>query len=148
MVSAGYGDEDRIELEPWWGFTNWRIDSDPIRSGLDWILEGFAFDVEQNGLWKPAWGPRAEAEEARRRRLAEVLGAAPRLVPVYGNHFLVGEPCRAGNPVLLIHQSQIYAYGADLRAHLIERHAKGVSVPFDNGREAARRVPFWGEFVD
>lgn len=147
MVSVGFVDGNRMVLTPSWSITNWRIEENPIQKGLGWIADGFAFDVEMNGLWKPVWGARPEPEAARRQRVAEVLAAAPRLIPVHGHRYLVAEPCRAGNPVLSIHQSDICPYGVDLRAHLIADFARWPDADFESGYEAALGIQFWGEFV-
>lgn len=147
MVKARFIDDMHMVLEPDWALTNWQVDKDPIQTGLGWLLDGFVFDVEMAGLWKQAWGLRPATKDARRRRVAEVLAAAPRLIPIYGHRYLVGEPCQARNPVLSIIQSDVVAYGADLRQYLIADFGNGRLGDFDSGYEAARKIPFWGEFV-
>jgi hypothetical protein len=153
MVRAGYDDDGRMKLEPWWGITNWRMEQNPICSMYDWVVDGFVFDVEKGGLWRPEWGTRPEDENARRKRVVDAIAAAPRLIPIGEHTCLVAEPCRAGNPVLSIIQSDIVAYGADLRRALIMLFGGSVGrdflrSPIERGVDAARAVPFWGKFVD
>lgn len=136
------------------GFYHWITEADEIRAALDRVLDGLWFDVEENGLWRDSWGPRPRATDERRARLRAAVAAAPRLIPVYGHRMLLAEPCRAGNPVLSIHQSDIIVYGHDLRAYLLAELADllGLAdddVPADVDEDAldVAAIPFWGELI-
>lgn len=147
MVGARLTDDGRLDLELSWGITNWSVDEDPIRGARGRLVEGFMFDVEAGGLWKHAWGARPESEDERRRRVADVIAAAPRLIPIHGQCYLVADPCKAGNPVVSIVQSDVVAYGANLREYLISTFDWTPNTDFVRGHEAAQDIPFWGEFV-
>jgi hypothetical protein len=43
----------------------------------------------------------------------------PKLLPISGHRFLAAEPCRPGNPVFSIMQTDIIYYGADLAHYLV-----------------------------
>ncbi len=61
--------------------------------------------------------------------------------------YLIAEPCRAGNPVLSVHQSDIIAYGRDLRDYLLHEFMReiGESAPRDDAFFMCD-LPFWGAF--
>lgn len=56
-------------------------------------------------------------------RIHELVAAAPRLLPIYSHRYLLAEPCRAGNPVFSVYQSDIIVYGTDLRTYLLHEFA-------------------------
>ncbi|HEU4533470.1 MAG TPA: hypothetical protein VFS00_05105, partial [Polyangiaceae bacterium] len=150
QVGAGFVDGDRLELYPRAGFYDWLREDDEIRAAEREVVDGLLFDVEHSDLWLPTWGPRPDAAEGREVRLRELVDAAPRLVPVFGHRFLVAEPCRAGNPVLSVHQSDIIVYGRDLRTYLLvefDLPSGDGAVPQTGDPDDFRDIPFWGELV-
>ncbi|RZJ28283.1 MAG: SMI1/KNR4 family protein, partial [Brevundimonas sp.] len=88
------------------GGPDWNDEAD-VRAWLAWPYEGLLFDVEQNGLWWPEWGNRPDSAEARANVLREVVGKAPRLIPIFGHRYLPATPHLAGNPVFSVHQSDV-----------------------------------------
>ncbi|RZJ24316.1 MAG: SMI1/KNR4 family protein, partial [Brevundimonas sp.] len=88
------------------GGPDWNDEAD-VRARLAWPHEGLLFDVEQNGLWWPEWGNRPDRAEARANVLREVVGKAPRLIPIFGHRYLPATPHLAGNPVFSVHQSDV-----------------------------------------
>lgn len=96
------------------------------------------------GLWWPEWGNRPDRAEARANVLREVVGKAPRLIPIFGHRYLPATPHLAGNPVFSVHQSDVIHYGADL-ADYIEREEHGWDVrPWP---DVMREIDFWSELA-
>ncbi len=101
------------------GFPNWRSGEEAmLRDWLEMPLEGVLFDVEHNDFWLPEWGPRPETLDEALRHAGELVAAAPRLIPIYMHRMIAGEPCREGNPVFSVHQTDIIHYGFDLADYL------------------------------
>jgi hypothetical protein len=121
------------------GFPDWR--NNAAKEMSEWrarLLEGFVFDVEQNGSWPGAWDAKPEDPREARARVAEIVDDAPRLIPIYAHRGIPNEPLEAGNPVFSVHQTDVVVYGHDLEQYL--RHE------FFNarGREGApREIRFW-----
>jgi len=135
------------------GFLDWADQSHDniarIRAALDWPVDGLLFDVANNDLWLPEWGHRP-AEDANALVVArQYLGDVPQMIPLFSHRYLVSLPCRAGNPVLSVYQSDIIISGADLEDYFLNEFSR-------NGRDrkdsmdttyaglAADAIPFWG----
>ena len=57
---------DGTKLEPVYGpFYNWLNEQARIRETLEWVIEGFEFDIESNDLWYPSWGDRPDSLDAQ-----------------------------------------------------------------------------------
>jgi hypothetical protein len=149
MAGARYVGGTRLVSTTWPSFYNWLADADALRDAFDQLLEGILFDVEHNGIWRPAWGVKPTSREARAAVVCEQIRAAPRLVPVFGHRYLLAEPCRAGNPILSIVQTDGIIYGADLRRYLLAELAGllGIEYPHRCAVAGARieEIPFWGD---
>jgi hypothetical protein len=150
MVGAGYADAMHMKRLQAPGFYDWGRDRDVIRTRLQWVEEGVLESVQRAESWPRSWGPVPSAAEERtevaRRRLR---GAAP-LIPLFGHRFLVGGPCRAGNPVLSIMDIDMIVFGSDLRDYLLRELADliGERVGPPRPDAGAKRIPFWGEWID
>jgi hypothetical protein len=98
------------------------------------------FDIEHNRFWLEHWGPRPDSVPEALARGEELLSAAPRLIPIYGNRMMPDKPHLPGNPVFSVHQTDIIHYGFDLADYL--RHEFDLS-----GREPwpeeVRPIRFW-----
>ncbi|MBI3267833.1 MAG: hypothetical protein HYZ53_02335 [Planctomycetes bacterium] len=127
------------------GFYNWVTDGAAMAEALEAVLDGLAFEVENQVLWPDSWGARPDTPDSRRLRLGELLAGAPRLIPIFGHRFLLGEPCRAGNPVLSIHQSDIIVHGGRLREYLLTECGLPVGAPASSIETGS--IPFWGELT-
>ena len=115
-----------------------------VRPLLAWPFEGLLFDVEENGLWWTEWGDRPDTAEERAEVLRDVLGRAPRLIPIFSHRYLPATPSHAGNPVLSVYQSDVIHYGADLDDY-IDREENGWECrPWP---EDLREIGFWSELV-
>ena len=88
-----------------------------------------------------------------------MVDQAPKLIPVFSHRFLVAEPCRAGNPVISIHQSDIIVYGVDLHDCFINAFANILGVDQDTTTKGAQAaidaqdltftaIPFWGDLLE
>ena len=129
VLARAYWDEEQdLVLEETPSFYNWLTDVDELEDAFNWLVEGLEFDVEQNDLWEPAWGPRPQSAEERSARVRELVEAAPKLIPVISHRYLLAEPCAAGNPVLSVYQSDIIVYGEDLRGFLLHDLADDLGV--------------------
>lgn len=137
-------------------FYHWLTESALIQDRLDALIDGLQFDVENNELWRPSWGPKPATASARAERVSELVGSAPRLIPVFGHRYLLAEPSQAGNPIFSIVQSDIIVFATDLRTYFLTEFADllGFSRP-DARKESEDRVqadyadylaiPFWGD---
>ena len=128
-------------------FFDWRRDDEDIREALAWPLDGLLFDIENNALWLPSWGPRPDSVPERRGHVEALVANAPKLVPVVGHRYIVPvEP----HVVLSVYQSDIIVYGNDLRAFLLAELGPELGLPRDDEMVAsvdASAVPFWGDFI-
>jgi hypothetical protein len=107
----------------------------------EWVKRGIRRDVE-NGLWLNSWGNPEETAEGRAARFSAEFPHWPRLVSVYGHRFLPIEPCRPGNPLFSIMQSDIVVYGANL-ANWLEAEFLGPSFI----KEPERDILIWSDFA-
>jgi hypothetical protein len=123
---------------------DWRTDDKEIREMLTWPLEGLLFDVENDDLWWPEWGPRPHSAKARAEVLGHVVAHAPKLIPLLSHRYLPAEPHEAGNPVFSVYQADIIYYGADVTDYF-ERELVEPRRPL---RGHIKRIRFWSEMVD
>lgn len=149
-----------MALEEGPSFYNWLTDMRALEGQFAWLWEGLQFDVERNDLWPASWGLRPAGLDAQKRRVRELVEAAPKLIPIFKHRYLLAELCLAGNPVLSVYQSDIVVYGADLRDYLLIEFARllGLGKRTIKDIEKATRarvkahideyasIPFWGEF--
>jgi hypothetical protein len=128
-------------------FPDWRHPtSSDIEAQLAWPFEGIRFDIEQNGFWWAAWGPRPPAL-AEAIRVAEAsVAAAPRLIPIYGHRYLPAEPELAGNPVFSVYQTDIIFYGANLPSYLACEFGGTEWAAATSGEK--RHIRFWTDLVE
>lgn len=128
------------------GFYHWLRDESEIRARHEWVIDGIAFDVERNALWRNSWGARPGDEAARRARVEALVAAAPKLLPIYGHRFVLSE---GPEVVLSVHQSDIIVYGADLREYLLNelRDLIGIELEWSSTPVDTKGVPFWGELI-
>lgn len=110
---------------------------------LDWPYEGFLFDVRENELWWPEWGPKPKSQVEEAKQLTEVFAKAPKLIPLVGHRYLPETPFERGNPVFSVHQSDVIHYGADLADWLV-RETSGWDIEV---MRMPKEIPFWSEAV-
>jgi hypothetical protein len=122
--------------EPDW-FDWRRASAEQVTAKLAAPFDGVADYLRAYEYWLPMWGPRP-AEVSERLRF---LAAAPRLVPIVGNHFIATEPCEVGNPVFSIVGIDMIVAGCDLEDYL----AGGPRSAATKG--AARHIRFWSDVL-
>ena len=126
------------------GFFDWINSPDhEIRQLLSWPVNGIRFDVENNGVWWPDWGPKPASAAKQTDKLKEILRSVPRLIPVFGRRYLPADPCEAGNPVLSVYQTDVVCYGQNLEDWL--------RIEFGDGEPLKgppiKEIPFWSDAV-
>jgi hypothetical protein len=90
-------------------FPNWRSENDPfIREMLEAPIHGILFDVERNDFWLPEWGSRPLQSDDRKSVVERIAARAPKLIPIYSHRMMPDRPFLPGNPVLSVHQTDIY----------------------------------------
>ncbi|OUS08010.1 hypothetical protein A9Q96_04775 [Rhodobacterales bacterium 52_120_T64] len=135
-------------------FFDWENDHEHIRSALDQPLNGIFFDVENNALWLAAWGERPATPDQRKRRLEQLIKAAPALIPIFGRRYLLDYELPTGRPVLSIHQSDIIIYGEDLADYLVNDFRDllseipaSMAAPTKIDMQKVAEIPFWGTLI-
>jgi hypothetical protein len=123
---------------------DWRNDGEAIRAAMRWPLEGLLFDVEENALWWPEWGPRPGTADARAEVVGQAVRAAPKLIPLFSHRYLPCEPHEAGNPVLSIYQSDAIYYGLNLDDYF-EREFGEARWPLQG---QVKPIRFWSDLVE
>ena len=127
-------------LFPWANFTMAKYEEMIGR-----VLEGIEFDVE-HGLWLERWGRRPHGLAPAIALVRNDFATWPRLLPIYAHRFLAAEPCRTGNPVFSIVQTDIIYYGSDLGNYLMNEFISEPSAERLNGR--IQRVDVWSDFAE
>jgi hypothetical protein len=129
-------------LFPWSNFDKRRYD-DIIR----WVLHGIEFDIEKSGLWLERWGKRPAALSAALDIARRDFETWPKLLPIYGHRFLAAEPCRSGNPVFSIMQTDIIYYGADLPHYLLNEFVDR-DYALHTDAQKIRKIDVWSDFAE
>jgi hypothetical protein len=138
--------QDALPISPSW--VNWREASEKeIQDRLDWPYEGICFDVECNGFWLEAWGPRPENLKSAFAIVKEQLLLAPKLIPICSHRYLPDRPNAEGNPVFSVHQTDIIYYGADLENYLENEFGYHFGTTY-RIREPLRKIEFWSDLAD
>lgn len=127
------------------GFVNWHSTKD-VKSRLDWVFEGIAFDIRNNAFWHADWGEKPDSL-AEQIHIAELFyNNCPKLIPIYSHRFLPASPCEMGNPVLSIYQTDIIYYGNDLLTYLCNEFGiRNYKSSFQ--KEEPKHIEFWSDFL-
>lgn len=128
-------------LFPWSEFDKQEYD-DLIR----WVQRGVEFDIEHDSLWLERWGEKPRTLSAALDIARKDFETWPKLLPIFGHRFLAAEPCRSGNPVFSIVQTDIIYYGADLAHYLLNEF-----VDHDHALHTSpdiRRIDVWSDFAE
>lgn len=161
LTGARYADERQMIPITSPSFYNWQTDAVAIEEAYEWLVEGLLFDVQDNDLWPQSWGAKPAERAALAAHVRALVQIAPKLIPIFGHRYLLVEPCKAGNPVLSIYQSDIIFYGIDLRHYFLTEFAEllgigradmphGLTVSDEEMRkrmDECQAIPFWGEFL-
>jgi hypothetical protein len=154
------------------GFLDWRKDKEDIVTRIEDVASGIWWDVEVNvhtpadakeavckgrdesrppAFWFSSWGDCPASTNQRRRRIEQIVDAAPRLIPIIGNRYLLNAANESGNPVLSVHQTDILYWADSLRDFLLRDLAvvlPAASRPQGPPVGDVRAMPFWGELVN
>lgn len=159
MYSVGWRDDppyDMAEDEDQPSYFDWQKDDEAIFDALGWPLEGMLFDIENNSLWLDTWGEKPVEEPDVRKRMADLVASAPKLIPITGHRYLVDDTVNSASLVLSVWQSDIIVYAANLKDFLLiefseffdldyrafsKKSVEGVTNEMISG------IPFWGELI-
>jgi len=133
---------------------DWNKDDEDLIAALNGPLNGLLFDVEEASLWLDSWGERPGKDTEVSKKVAELVAAAPKLIPITGHRYLLANSLEAGNPVLSVWQSDIIIYGSSLRNFLLLEFSDllGLDYQFEDANEGITvekiaTIPFWGEIM-
>ena len=114
------------------------------------------YHVEESSLWLDSWGEQPGEAADVRKKVARLVAAAPKLIPITGHRYLLANSLEVGNPVLSVYGSDIIIYGSNLKNFLLlefssllglDHHivAEGANVGITQEKISA--IPFWGELM-
>ena len=131
---------------------DWR-DGDPgdLRKMLDWPVGGVLFDVQYDDLWHPSWGQRPAETSTALDTARRLLAWVPKMIPVYGHHYLPAGRGTYGHPVLSIWQTDILMFGTDLAEYIAIEFLRRSMIPDltpPPGWTPPPMVLFWSDFPD
>jgi hypothetical protein len=129
------------------GALDWTRDHDAIAERFAWPYEGLLFDVENNVLWRPEWGPRPDDPAERAVVLRRVVDTAPKLIPVFGHRYIPETPHEADNPVFSVYQADIIVYGVNLAHYLHEEFHRGEDFACAD-LPRLKTIPFWSAMLE
>ena len=61
--------------------------------------------------WLNSWEIRPESSEKPKEKIIVLVSKVPKMIQIIGHRLLLGEPCKSGNPILSIMQSDLIIYG-------------------------------------
>jgi hypothetical protein len=166
---CAYFDGEHLEIKENYrpSYFNWQTDEQAIQQAYDTVIDGMLFDVMHN-VWWPGWGKKPATPQEQEAKVRALVAAAPRLIPIVGNRYLLAEPCQIGNPVLSIMQTDIIVYTADLHSFFLQEAARFFDDYPQRQRSKYKKldnmllrqkkvwrerlpeyetIPFWGQFV-
>jgi hypothetical protein len=129
-------------LFPWSSFEKQQYDN-----AIAWVLKGIEFDVEKSNLWLCRWSKRPTGLSSALDIVKRDFSTWPKLLPVYGHRFLAAEPCRCGNPVFSIMQTDIIYYGSDLSHYLVNEFIDH-DYAYHTDAQKIRRIDVWSDFAE
>jgi len=129
-------------LFPWSDFKKQEYD-DQIR----WVLEGIEFDIKHAKFWLDRWGRRPATLSAALDLARRDFETWPKLLPISGRRFLPAEPCRRGNPVFSICQTDIIYYGTNLAHYLVNEFVDHDYV-LQTHAQTIQRIDIWSDLAE
>lgn len=127
---------------PWSNFRKQEYD-DMIRR----VLKGIEFDIDHNKFWLDRWGKRPASLSVALEIARKDFETWPKLLPVHSHRFLAAQPCRRGNPVFSIVQTDIIYYGADL-AHYLVNEFIDHDYALHTHAQSIQRIPVWSDLAN
>ena len=113
---------------------------------IQWVLQGIEFDIEHAKFWLDRWGARPTALSAALNIARKDFETWPKLLPLFGHRFLAAEPCRRGNPVFSIMQTDIIYYGANL-AHYLMNEFIDRDYSLHTHAQSIQRIDVWSDLA-
>ena len=113
-------------------FVDWSASLKDAERAMSKVTRGIVFDVENNALWQDDCGDRPNTAPDRAALIADLVSAAPKLIPFHSHRFLVSGLDIEPSPVLSIMQSDIIIYSdslADCLADDFPELAPGLEPP-------------------
>lgn len=109
-------------------FYNWLTEEAEISYRLAWPYETILGDVFSpfGPHWLPAWGPRPASPQEQKAVVDRWYAEAPRLLPLKGKLFLVGESGQPEHPVLSMLGFDTIVMYEDLRRFLLSELARSI----------------------
>jgi hypothetical protein len=126
---------------PWSNFKKQEYDD-----MIHWVLKGIEFDIDHNKFWLNRWVKRPTALSAALDVARKDFETWPKLLPIHSHRFLAAEPCRRGNPVFSIWQTDIIYYGADL-AHYLVHEFVDHDYALHTQAQSIQRIPVWSDLA-
>ncbi len=114
---------------------------------IAWVLHGIEFDIEKDNLWLERWGKKPDTLPAALEIARKDFATWPKLLPIYAHRFLAAEPCRSGNPVFSIMQTDIIYYGSDLPHYLLNEFVDR-DYALHTQAQNIRRIEIWSDFAE
>ena len=159
VFSVGWIDDPPYDLragddEP--SYFDWRKDDEAINDALNWPLEGLLYHVEESSLWLDSWGGRSGEVADVRKKVAQLVAAAPKLIPITGHRYLLANSLETGNSVLSVYGTDIIIYGSNLKNFLLLEFSSLLGLDYHVVAEGANAgitqekisaIPFWGELM-
>jgi hypothetical protein len=134
-------DPGRI-LFPWSNFRKQEYDEK-----TRWVLKGIESSIRLTNFWLERWGNRPALISGAIEIARRDFDSWPKLLPIYAHRFLPAEPCRSGNPVFSIMQTDIIYYGVDI-AHCLVNEFVDHDYARHTRAQDIRRVPIWSDLVE
>ncbi len=129
-------------------FLNWRSTSrDQIIDRLSSPYEGIFFDIEHNGFWLEAWGIQPSSLFDALQQAKKAVKAAPTLIPIFGHRYIPDYPCKAGNPIFSVHQTDIIYYGTDLFNYVENEFFQHFGRAGHKLEGEIRKIDFWSDLA-
>lgn len=101
-------------------FYNWKSDKEEITDRLDWPYRTIFQDViGANKVWLESWSKRPKSDKEKEKIFSKWFEKTPKLIPITGHRFVVGNSTKKESPVLSIWGSDIIVYGWNMRHYLL-----------------------------
>ncbi len=134
-------------------FTDWTGPTTPIIAAFERPVQSLLRGVAI-GRWHPTWGERPGDPRERERLVRRLAAAAPRLIPLAGQRYLVAEAGAEDGPVMAIHGTDATVVASDLRSGLLSELGLAGPTPPSAGDTAGPAIPadgpaipFWSDLV-
>ena len=131
-------------------FTDWSGATTPVLAALERPVDGLLRMVAL-GRWHSAWGEPPADERGRGLRVRRLAAAAPRLIPLAGQRYLVAAPGCDDGPVIAVHGADVAVVAPDLRSGLLRELGlvdPGRAAAVEPAGQLPERIPFWSDVID